>query len=176
MPSGCGGNTLGPPILRLSSPLAASTRRAPSPLPSGTGARARAAGCTDRVPRAHGVAADDCRYVADSTISLVNRSSCASPAARTRSRASRAAPGCDGGAALRAEVFARFDDAAAEELFPRAIDRDARGQGVLARRPASAPDRGGSASGRRGSGWQRWPERRRRHASPLSMKLPRRRT
>ena len=68
MPSGCGGNTLGPPILKLSRPLAASaTSRIISASSRKRGPRAsswfkgsRSSSC--------GVMPDDCRYAADVTM------------------------------------------------------------------------------------------------------------
>src|SRR5215210_2358867 len=70
MPSGCGGKTLGPPILRLSRPLAAST---PSRIISASirkrGPRASRRLYGSRSASAGGEA-DDWRYVEDDTISL----------------------------------------------------------------------------------------------------------
>ena len=51
-----------------------------------------------------------------------------------------------GALALRAEVFAGLDEAAAEELLPEAVDGDARGERVLPARPASGPAPAGWAA------------------------------
>ena len=118
-------------------------------------------------------AADDWRYVADDTISLCSafirqpfsHELRRQPVEQLRMRRRRS---------LRAEIFARFDEAAAEELLPGAVDRDARRQRVpFVDEPARQPEavRHLVVAERVQDGG---------HAGvdllPLSRKLPRRRT
>ena len=54
--------------------------------------------------------------------------------------------GCVGGVALRAEIFERLHDAAAEGQLPQAIDEDAGGERIVGDWRSSGPGRGGSGA------------------------------
>ena len=98
--------------------------------PRGSAGRARASDSPDRARATRGVTFDDCRYVADVTISLCICFT--SQPLRTNSVASQSSnSGCDGMLALHAEILRRLHQARAEVLLPEAIHRHARGERML---------------------------------------------
>ena len=125
-----------------------------SPLTASALSRTISAGRRKRGPRASrrfsgsfssssGVTREDCRYVADVTISRCI--ALTSQPVRMNSVASQSSSsGCDGRLALRAEVLRRLHDADAEVHLPVSVHGDARGQRMRRDPPATGRASAGS--------------------------------